>query len=132
MKVLALDLGDAWTGSALSDPLRMFAKPHQTFATSNLQEALSALFATQQISTVIVGLPKTMKGTNSAQTEKIIAHKEELEKLYPDKLWILWDERLTSKQAAKVAPAKNKEQKRAQHSIAAAVLLESYLLSLSC
>jgi putative Holliday junction resolvase len=131
MKVLALDMGDAWVGSAITDGLRMFARPYQTVAAQDVETFLHKTFDEERISIVVVGLPKTLKGTDSQQTTQTIAQKEALEKLFPDKQWVLWDERMTSKQAAHIKPAKNKNDKLQQHSVAAALILDSYLLFLN-
>lgn len=128
MRILALDLGDVWVGTALSDELQMFAHPYQTTTSDKLVSFLENLFKTQKIGTVVVGLPKTLKGTNSQQTDKIIAQKIELEKQFPQREWVLWDERNTSKQAAKIN--KKKDDKHHAHSIAAALILETYLMHL--
>jgi putative Holliday junction resolvase len=127
MKILALDIGDAWTGSAITDALRLFARPYQTVASQDLKKFLQQVFAKEAISTVVVGLPKTLKGTDSRQTQITITKKEQLETQFSDKKWVLWDERLTSKSAAKIKSARSKEEKLQQHSIAAAIILESYL-----
>jgi putative Holliday junction resolvase len=127
MKIMALDLGNAWVGIALTDPLQFFAKPYKTVAAGQLVENLEQIFAQEKISTVVIGYPKTMRGTESDQTKLVVATKEELEKNFPAYTWVLWDERLSSKQAAIMKPAKNKSDKLEQHSIAAAIILESYL-----
>lgn len=128
MKVLALDLGDVWTGTALSDGLKMFARPYQTVKTNELTSFLPAVFEEHKISTVVVGYPKTLKGTESEQTRKIVQHKETLEKQFPQFEWVLWDERMTSKQAQGIK--NKKEDKQKIHSIAAALILETYLMYL--
>lgn len=127
MKIMALDLGDAWIGVALTDPLRFFAKPHTTVATAELECFLKKIFTQEKISIVVVGYPKTMQGKESAQTIKIVTLKKELEQQYPDQQWILWDERLSSKQASVIKKVKNKQDKLEQHAIAAAIILQSYL-----
>ncbi len=40
MKVMALDLGDAWVGTALTDALRFFSKPYKTVAADQLETFL--------------------------------------------------------------------------------------------
>ncbi len=127
MKILALDIGDAWTGTALSDALGMFAKPYQTTETKKLTAFLREFFAKEKVETVVIGHPRTMKGTSSDQTKKVEAAKESLEKEFPDKKFIFWDERLSSKRADTLKRAVTKEEKIKSHSIAAAFILESYL-----
>ena len=127
MKIMALDLGDAWVGVALSDPLRFFAKPFKTVAAADLETFLAQTLVQEKVSEVVVGYPKTMQGTESDQTRVVVTTKEKLEMMHPTIKWILWDERLTSQQARKMRNPKNKEEKLLQHSIAAAIILESYL-----
>jgi putative Holliday junction resolvase len=127
MKILALDIGDVWTGTALSDALGMFAKPYQTTETKNLNAFLRDLFLKETIETIIIGHPRTMKGTSSDQTKKVEEAKGTLEKEFPAKKFIFWDERLSSKRADALKKATTKEEKIKSHSIAAAFILESYL-----
>lgn len=127
MRIMALDLGDAWVGTALTDPLRFFVKPYKTVAAAELETFLSLALVQEKVSEVVVGYPKTMQGTESDQTRLVVTTKEQLEQLFPAIKWTLWDERLTSKQASRIRSPKNKEEKLAQHSIAAAIILESYL-----
>ena len=127
MKIMALDLGDAWVGVALSDPLRFFAKPFKTVAAADLETFLAQALVQEKVSEVVVGYPKTMQGTESDQTRLVVATKEKLEIMFPAQQWVLWDERLSSKQARNIKSPKNKEEKLEQHSIAAAIILGSYL-----
>ena len=127
MKILGLDIGDVWTGTALSDALGITARPHKTAETNKLVQFLTDLFKQENINTVIVGYPKTMKGTESDQTKKVIAAKEMLEKTFPEKTWILWDERLSSQRANTLKQARTKEEKIQSHSVAAAFILGSHL-----
>ncbi len=129
MKRLALDLGDVWVGSAISDFLGITARPYQTIKLPELISFLEQTLAEEEIETIIVGLPTTFKGTESEQTKKIRKQTEELEKKFTDIKFKLWDERLTSKRASnlKQGKIKTKEAKQHQHSIAAAFILQSYL-----
>lgn len=127
MKIIALDIGDVWTGIAISDSLGMFAQPHSTIETHQLENTLQKLFTSQQIETVVVGYPKTMKGTESDQTRKIVAQQQKLALTFPSKTWILWDERLSSKRAEQLKKARTKEEKLKSHAIAASFILDSYL-----
>lgn len=127
MKILALDVGDVWTGTALSDALGMFAKPYQTTPSSDLLPFLHKLFSQETIKKIVIGYPKTMRGTVSEQTKKVENVKVQLEKEFPDKQFIFWDERLSSKRADVLKKAQTKEDKIKSHSIAAAFILETYL-----
>jgi putative Holliday junction resolvase len=127
MKLLALDLGDQWTGMALSDTLFFTARPHKTVPTSALQSTLQELIVAEKIKTIIIGLPITLRGTDSAQTNKVHSMKKNLEQQFPDISWVLWDERLTSKQASSLKTTRTKEEKLRSHAIAAAFILQSYL-----
>ena len=127
MKILALDLGDDWTGTAISDAMNLIATPYKTIATNFLEDFLEKTILQEKIERIIVGYPKTMKGTLSDQTRKVVAHKELLEKKFPQVSWELFDERLSSKMASGMKKTKNKEEKQKLHSIAAAIILETYL-----
>lgn len=130
-KVLALDLGDQWTGIAISDASKILAKPLKTVPTAQLVVTLQDIFDQEAIETVIVGYPKTMKGTESQQTIKVTATKQELEQKFPDYKWLLWDERLSSKRAQSISKSTSKEDKLHAHAVAAAFILDSYLQFLS-
>lgn len=127
MKIAALDIGDRWTGIALSDPLGILARPYDTAKTIELAPFLTTIIAKEGITTIVVGLPTTLRGTESEQTLKVKAFADELKTQFPAIEWALWDERLTSKQAARIHSAKSKEEKLRSHAIAAALILTSYL-----
>jgi putative pre-16S rRNA nuclease len=126
-KILALDIGDQWIGSALSDPLGLTAKPFKTVTAQELTAFITKTIHQEQIKDIVIGYPLTLRGTKSEQTKIIISTKEELEKKFPLISWHLWDERLTSKRAESLKKAKTREEKLHAHSIAAAFILQSYL-----
>lgn len=127
MKRLALDLGDVWTGTALSDALGITSTPYETVDTQNLLSFLESTIKKHTIKEVIIGYPLTLRGTESIQTKKIIQEKEKLEKKFPEVKFTLWDERRTSAQAASLKKATSKKEKLQSHSIAAALILQTYL-----
>ena len=134
MKILALDLGDKWVGSALADALGISCKPYKSVTLETLNPFLTTTIPLEGITTIVVGYPKTVStGGESDQTKRVIAMKEELEKHFcPDNgfsvQWVLWDERLSSKRAsAATGNARTKEDKLKSHSVAAAFILQSYL-----
>lgn len=131
MKILALDLGDQWTGVAISDPLHILARPLTTIHTKDLTEFITKIIHEEHISTIVLGYPKTLKGKESEQTHKIKAMGAHLQTLFPTITWVWWDERLTSKQAEHIVRPKTKEAKLSTHAVAAALLLMGYLESLA-
>lgn len=128
MKILALDLGDKWVGTSLSDPLKITCKPYETVEIEKLEAFLTKLFTEQSIEAVVVGYPKTVSaGQESDQTRKVVSVKDHLAAMFKNTNWILWDERLSSKRADTLKRATNKEEKIRSHSVAASFILQSYL-----
>ncbi|MCK4650650.1 Holliday junction resolvase RuvX [Candidatus Babeliales bacterium] len=136
MKILSLDLGDQWIGSAISDSLGITCRPLKTIKSDELNSFLEKILKEENIKKVVVGLPITIKGKESEQTKKVKTKALELKKQFyiiNDKKieWILWDERLSSKRADHLKKTlKSKKAKQENHSIAAAFILQSYLDSL--
>lgn len=130
MKIIALDIGDVHTGVAYADDLGILAAPYKTVATNQLMSFLAQMVS-QGVQTVVVGQPKTLKGSMSEQTYKVMSVQQTLAQQYPHIKWILWDERLTSKQARDLVAKKIKRNKEYEHEVAAAIILQSYLDALS-
>ncbi|MBU4269480.1 Holliday junction resolvase RuvX [Candidatus Dependentiae bacterium] len=134
MKILALDLGDKWVGSAISDGLGITCKPYKTVDVEMTESFLETVIKEEDISTIVIGKPTTFSGLESEQTKKIMNTAKELEEKINPKFnnqikWILWDERLSSKRAESLntKKIKTKEDKIKSHSVAAAFILQSYL-----
>ena len=129
MKILALDLGDKWVGSAISDPLGITCKPYKTVDLAQLDDFLKNTLSENELSTIVVGCPTTMSGGQSDQTKSVIQQKLALEQKYSQVKWILWDERLSSKRASNLQreTKQGKDAKQKEHSMAAAFILQSYL-----
>lgn len=128
MKILALDIGDVWIGTAISDPLGILARPYKTIKSNVFNEAFGEVVLIEHIQTVVVGYPKTMHGTESEQTKKTKLFIEQLKKAFPLINFVLWDERLSSKRADSLKRGNlDRSEKQASHSRAAAFILSSYL-----
>ncbi len=136
MKIMALDYGTKRVGIALSDDMRMLAKPLPFIAAepeNKLYEALQTLVLQQEVSDIIIGLPKNMDGTlgESAQKAKAFADKVKKYTGLPVKLI---DERLTTVQATRQlreAGHKAKDQREKIDSASASILLQGYLDSIT-
>ena len=123
VRVLALDYGKARCGCAVSDPTGTLATPLEpvTEVTSRRGRArLRALVTEVGAERVVVGLPLSLSGADSAQTAETRAFAAGLDRALPVPVE-LYDERFTTRLAERT-PGRASEDSRA-----AAHLLESWL-----
>ena len=131
-RVLALDYGDSKIGVAISDPMRIIAKPIKVIKNSNFNNVLKEInniIIEFKIKEILIGLPITLKNKKSLQTEKVIKFidllKENIELPIHS-----YDERLTSKMAIKsliLQGVKTGHNKKDIDKTAAAIFLQNYL-----
>ena len=81
------------------DASQLLAHPHTTIPQKELCYFFIYTFSQEEIETLVVGYPQTLRGTESEQTKKIVKQKKSFALLFPHVQWILWDERLSNKQA---------------------------------
>lgn len=125
---LALDIGDRWVGVAISDPLGITIRPYVTLEFKQLIPELTKIILQERVGTVLVGLPVTLKGTDSDQTRRVRDIFEKLKIKFIDTRFILCDERLSSSQAGAIARQSGLSQKKqSDHARAAALILSGYL-----
>ncbi len=135
-RILALDPGSKRIGVALSDELGWTAQPLETYERRSVAEDVThiqQLVRQHHVRRVVMGLPVRMDGRAGPEAESVRLFLETLERAL-DVPVIAWDERLTSKAAEKMlidADVSRKKRKGAVDRIAAAILLQSYLQSLS-
>ena len=123
MRVIALDYGSARCGVAVSDPTGTLATPLEPILRPNTRKGFNRLLATiraHEPGTVVVGLPLSLSGRDSAQTREARAFAETLESALNLPVE-LCDERFTT------ALAQQRPGTSAEDSRAAAVLLEDWL-----
>ncbi len=132
MRILALDVGDVYIGVAVSDPLGITARALPTIKRTNIEEDLKkimGLVSTMEIKEIVVGLPTTLKGTPSMQTEKVQKFAQMLKEKLPLPV-IMFDERFTTKIALKQLYSENKKPSRKKglaDRVAAVIILQDYL-----
>ncbi len=122
-RVLALDYGSARCGCAISDPTGVLASPLEPVsapATRRGLRRLRELVELRGVSRVVVGLPLSMSGRESAQTKETRAFAKTLAELLPVPVEV-YDERLTTRLASRTGG------RASEDSRAAAWLLESWL-----
>jgi putative pre-16S rRNA nuclease len=135
-RVLALDLGTRRIGVALSDELRLTAQGLDTLERTNLREDLARLTRLARergVALILIGNPLHMNGSEGRQSTWVRKFAERLEKRSGLAVR-LWDERLTSVEAARVleeSGISREKSRRAVDRLAAVILLESYLASIA-
>ena len=125
MRVLALDYGSARCGCAVSDPTGTLATPIEPVLRPGTRKGLvriAELVRTQAVQRVVVGLPLSLAGGDSAQTAETRAFAARL----AERLTVpveLYDERFTTLMASR-DPG---DPRASEDSRAAAHLLEGWL-----
>lgn len=128
-RLLALDHGERRTGVAVSDELGLLAHPRSAIIAGSLGELVAAvnrLVAAEGVAELVVGLPLSLAGEDSPQTARV----RELIALLRARLAIpvtVWDERLSSVQAARIVKGASRRKAGHQDSAAAALVLQAVL-----
>jgi putative Holliday junction resolvase len=135
-RIIALDVGDARTGVAATDPLQIIASPHSVVEEPSRKAAIAAIaaiVAALEPVCVVVGLPLDTRGTRGAQAKKVMVFAELLGEAIDVKI-VLHDERYTTVAAEEIlvaADVSRKKRKKVIDKIAATNILQSYLDELS-
>lgn len=135
-RILALDPGTKRIGVALSDEMGWIAQPLETFERRSIAadlQHIQQLVHDHAVGRVIMGMPFRLDGSVGPAAEQVEQFKAMLEGVLTVPV-IPWDERLTSKSAEAMlieANVSRKKRKGAVDRVAAAILLQSYLESLS-
>ena len=132
MRIMAIDLGDARTGLAVSDLLGMLCGDAWTVKEWNM-ERLADLICQEArnrgVEKLVLGLPKNMDGSEGPRAEKSRDFRDMLAKRTEIPV-ILWDERRSSVEAHQILHANGKREKKHRatvDAVAASLILESYL-----
>jgi putative holliday junction resolvase len=123
MRVLALDYGRARCGCAVSDPTGVLASPIETVRAPLSRRGLArlrTLVRELEVQRVVVGLPLSLSGGDSAQTVETrdFAKRLARELAVPVELY---DERFTTRLAERVGGRTDEDSRAAAH------LLEGWL-----
>lgn len=139
MRILGLDVGDKTIGVAVSDPLCITAQGITTIERVGIRKDAGKVIdyiKEYECEAVVIGLPLSLDGTDSVQTEKVREFstmlENKLKSLGPlSKVKVHWqDERFTTKIAENVlieANVSRKDRKKIIDRQAAIVILQSYL-----
>lgn len=134
MRIIGIDYGDARTGIAMTDALKITAQGLETIhnegSDKKILKRLDEIIMQYEVDTIVIGRPINMNGTPSERTEKTESFIHKLKCKY-NKLKIeVIDERLTTVAAHKTMNFleinKNKK-KNIVDTISAVYILETYL-----
>ena len=124
MRALALDYGSARCGAALSDPTGTLATPIEPVERPGSKaglERIAGLVRDRDVETVVVGLPLTLGGEDSAQTSEAREFASRVAEAVAPVPVVLHDERLTTAQARRTGGRASEDSRAAAH------LLEAWL-----
>ena len=104
-RLMALDVGEARIGVAISDSMRFLASPYATLhVTSDETQTWAAIqrcIAETEATGLLIGLPISLDGQIHAQGERVQAFAQRL-KQHIDIPLIFWDERLSTVEAERL------------------------------
>ncbi|MGC8762302.1 MAG: Holliday junction resolvase RuvX [Acidobacteriota bacterium] len=132
-RVLGVDYGKRRIGFAVSDETASLARPLETAEVTGRRAAAEVVAETAKregARVVVLGDPRHMDGRESTLGEEIRLLARRIEALLPGVAVVLWDERLTSHEAAAILRERGERpegRKGRLDQVAAAVLLQSYL-----
>ncbi|MDD7391647.1 MAG: Holliday junction resolvase RuvX [Fusobacterium gastrosuis] len=132
-KYLALDVGDVRIGVAKSDILGMLASPVETIDRRKTKAVKRIVELCREMNTtsIVVGIPKSLDGTEKRQAEKVREFVAKLEKEIENLEVIEVDERFSTVMADNILNDLNKkgaiEKRKVVDKMAAAIILQTFL-----
>jgi putative Holliday junction resolvase len=134
-RVLGIDAGERRVGVALSDELRLLARPltvlDRTRGLAPVLDALAELKVRESVAHMVVGLPLNADGSAGRQAKRA----QDFARVAARVVGVpveLWDERLSTRAAEEIARQQGRNMRRARQrgeldAVAAAVILQDYL-----
>ena len=135
MRIMAIDLGDARTGLAVSDAMGILCGEAWTMEEWDMERAAKRIAEAAKergVERLVLGLPKNMDGSEGPRAEKSREFKAMLDAESGLPV-VLWDERRSSIEAHAILHASGKKEKKHRKTVdavAASLILEGYLGSL--
>ncbi len=132
MYIMAVDVGTARTGVALSDKNEGFAFPKGVITEYNREKLIEKLAAKAHelgAELIVVGYPKNMDGSEGFKARECAAAAESLRKATGLPIE-LWDERCTTisaHTALNYTDVRGKKRKETVDAVAATIILEDFL-----
>ena len=133
-RILSIDYGQKRTGIAATDPLQIIANGVTTVPSGEIIEFLNTYMQTEQVETIVVGMPKQLNNEPSENMRYIEPFVRKLKATFPDIPVVYFDERFTSTLAHRTMLAGGMKKKERQNKakvdeISAVIILQGYLES---
>ncbi|MBM6822140.1 Holliday junction resolvase RuvX [Fusobacterium mortiferum] len=132
-KYIALDVGDVRIGVAKSDIMGILATPLEVIDRRKVKavKRIEEILTQENTKSLVIGIPKSLDGTEKRQAEKVREFIEKLNKNIEGLEIFEVDERLTTVSADRLLNESNKkgalEKRKVVDKVAAAIILQSFL-----
>ncbi len=132
-KYISLDIGDVRIGVARSDIMGLVATPLEVIDRRKVKSVkrISEILNENNTKSLVVGIPKSLDGTEKRQAEKVREYIEKLKKNIEGIEVFEVDERLTTVSADRMLTDGGKkgaiEKRKVVDKIAAAIILQTFL-----
>ena len=133
MRIMGIDYGDRRIGIALSDALGWTAQGLETIIWQReitlALDRIKELAQNNEVTKIVVGLPRHLNGEISQQGEKTLAFVKQLH-VHTGLPVETWDERLTTMAAERLlisADVRRNKRRQVIDKVAAAIILQGYL-----
>lgn len=135
-RILAIDYGAKRTGLAVTDPLQIIATGLTTIDSGEMIPFLKGYIASEQVELILVGMPKNLDDSDTHGTPLAMAAINRIHMEFPGIPIKTFDERFTSRMARSAMlemglKKKDRRNKRLVDEIAATIMLQEYLQSIS-
>lgn len=132
-KYIALDIGDVRIGVARSDIMGLIATPLEVINRKKVQSVkrIKEILNENNTKSLVVGMPKSLDGTEKRQAEKVREYLEKLKRNIKGLEIFEIDERLTTVSADRILTDIGKkgalEKRKVVDKVAAAIILQTFL-----
>lgn len=132
-KYVALDVGDVRIGVAKSDIMGILATPLEVIDRRKVKavKRIEEILIQENTKSLVIGIPKSLDGTEKRQAEKVREFIEKLNKSIEELEIFEVDERLTTVSADRLLNETNKkgalEKRKVVDKVAAAIILQTFL-----
>jgi putative Holliday junction resolvase len=135
-RILCIDYGLKRTGIAVTDPLQIIATGLTTVDSKELIPFLKNYFQHEMVELIVIGEPKNLDDSDTHATPLVKEIIKKLQKEFPQLPIKTVDERYTSKMAKQAMidmgmKKKDRRNKRTVDEIAATIMLQEYMQSIS-